>query len=346
MQRVIHRSLPLLIVLLLLAQPVRVQAAETVDSGTFGENITWALTDDGILTISGTGAIPAEGVTTTPWYEYREQITTVIIGDGITDTGVAPFANFHQLEKAVIGDDVTVIGDSAFYYCWNLTEVELGKSVQTIVGASFLFTSVREIVLPEGLKEIGPHSFASCDDLVSITIPNTVTTIGDGAFYGCASLKTVELPDSITSIGNTAFRQSGLTVIKLPKQISALSNELFDSCVDLSCVVLPEGITVIPSGVFDDCTGLTDIYIPASVTQIDSGAFKNTDRSIQNIWYGGSQEQWEALHVDRSSASGLYWSVIHYNSEIPKTADFLTVILPLFLLSGCAAAAMILKKRQ
>ena len=181
----------MLLIVMTIFLPQAAEAAQVTASGTFGENIDWILTDDGTLTITGTGAIPAQGVTTTPWYEYNEQVTTVVIGDGITDTGLATFANYHQLEKAVIGDDVTVIGDSLFYYCWNLTEVELGKGVQSIVGASFLFTSITELDLPEGLTQIGPYTFASCFDLESIAIPASVTVIGDGAFQHCDNLGSV-----------------------------------------------------------------------------------------------------------------------------------------------------------
>ena len=45
-----------LFVAILLTLPVNARAAEIVDSGTCGDNLTWSLDNGGTLTISGTGA--------------------------------------------------------------------------------------------------------------------------------------------------------------------------------------------------------------------------------------------------------------------------------------------------
>ena len=66
---------------------------EVVDSGTCGaegdgSNLTWTLTDDGTLTISGEGAMML-GWTygNQPWYDCQSGINTIIIADGVTSIG-------------------------------------------------------------------------------------------------------------------------------------------------------------------------------------------------------------------------------------------------------------------
>ena len=68
---------------------------EVVDSGTCGTrtHIAWTYTDDGTLTISGEGDMldfPPNG---TPWHDYREQIKTVILEEGVTLIGRYAFEN-------------------------------------------------------------------------------------------------------------------------------------------------------------------------------------------------------------------------------------------------------------
>ena len=62
------------------------------------------------------------------------------------------------------------------------------------------------VVIPDGVKEIGWGAFCGCTSLKSITIPNSVTSIGDGAFCGCTSLTSITIPNSVTRIGTGVFK--------------------------------------------------------------------------------------------------------------------------------------------
>lgn len=62
-----------------------------------------------------------------------------------------------------------------------------------------------DIVVPEGVVEIGYGAFAYCRNLTSINIPDSVSKISSWAFYGCSGLLSVELPKSLTSIEDCAF---------------------------------------------------------------------------------------------------------------------------------------------
>ncbi|MBQ6863822.1 MAG: hypothetical protein IJO14_06255, partial [Clostridia bacterium] len=63
-------------------------AATIVNSGTCGENLTWTLDSDGVLTIAGTGEMRNySSPTSVPWYSNRSAIKTVIIENGVTSIG-------------------------------------------------------------------------------------------------------------------------------------------------------------------------------------------------------------------------------------------------------------------
>ena len=73
------------------AQSDSVSVSSTVSySGTCGENVNWALYDDGTLVISGSGKMTefyASESGAAPWYEHSEMITTVVVENGVTTLG-------------------------------------------------------------------------------------------------------------------------------------------------------------------------------------------------------------------------------------------------------------------
>ena len=82
------------------------------ESGTCDENLTWDLTD-GVLTISGTGAMKDYGYGTSPWYN-NSSITSVTIGNSVTSIGSSAFSGCSSLASVTIGNGVTEIGGRAF----------------------------------------------------------------------------------------------------------------------------------------------------------------------------------------------------------------------------------------
>lgn len=60
------------------------------------------------------------------------------------------------------------------------------------------------LILPEGIKEIGDAAFAGVS-IGSVVIPEGVTSIGAGAFEQCRGLHDIYIPETVTSIGYNAF---------------------------------------------------------------------------------------------------------------------------------------------
>ena len=65
------RTLSLMLALLMIISVLPVSAAaDAPKSGTCGENLTWTLSDDGVLTISGSGAM-TDFDYGAPWESYK-----------------------------------------------------------------------------------------------------------------------------------------------------------------------------------------------------------------------------------------------------------------------------------
>ena len=186
--------------------------------------ITWNLSEDGTLTISGTGDIP--GSAGAPWYYRFYEIKKVIIKDGVTNIGNNAFFDYPALTSVEIPNSVTSIGESAFFQCMRLTSVTIGNSLIRIGKRAFdTCTALLSVEFPNSLTNIEELAFENCFVLTSITIPNSVTSIGNNAFVNCVNLK------SFTFKGSTppelAINSIFTTGIKIPVYVPANSIEVY-----------------------------------------------------------------------------------------------------------------------
>lgn len=311
----------------------------------------WEL-ENGVLTVSGRGNTAAYGeLDEQPWTAQREQITRVVIEEGITGIGDYAFRYLPEMCAVEIPDSVTVIGDVAFANCISLSEVRIPEGVTSIGYAAFYnCASLHTLRIPAAVSYIGEDAFSYCGNLSALeadpgnprfcsidgvlftkdgltllccpagigtdeyTIPAGVTAIGACAFQGCGGLVAVRIPDSVTAIGGAAFLDCrSLQGIRIPAGVTRIDGEAFRFCDHLIAVEMAEGVTTIGEFAFAYCGRLTEVRIPASVTKIEEGAFVGcTD--LTEIFYSGRSEQWAVLSVDDGNkALGL--ARLHFGGE-------------------------------
>lgn len=143
-------------------------------------------------------------------------------------------------------------------------------------------TSLKSVTLPEGIEKIDTRAFSLCK-FSSFTIPESVTYIGYGAFGMCDALKEIVIPHSVTVLAPLAFAYcSGLKTVKVKADITVLADRVFAN-------------NVVQSGgnVYTD-TSLTEVYLPATLTKIYATALNGN--AITDIYFAGSEEQWDALY--------------------------------------------------
>ena len=168
-----------------------------------------------------------------------------------------------------------------------VTDVVIPDGVTEIGGFAFNFcTCLKSVTIPDGVTKIGKWAFDRCTSLTSIIIPNSVTKIGDWAFTSCKSLTNITIPDSVTEICENAFCAcTSLTSITIPNSVTGIGWEAFRGCTSLQNITIPNGMTRIESRTFSDCTSLSSITMPDSVTKIERGAFKNCTNLNEIIAY-------------------------------------------------------------
>ena len=185
-----------------------------VASGNCGTSVNYSLTSDGVLTISGTGAM-ADYATSNlqPWKNNRTSITSIVVGENVTHIGNNTFTSCTNATSVLLPTTLTSIGRNAFLGCNNasLTSISIPASVTSIGNYAFKDCSnLATVNIGSGVTSIGSQAFAGCTSLGTVTIPNSVTSIDYDAFKGCSSLATVTL-NSNPFIGEDAF-PAGATV--------------------------------------------------------------------------------------------------------------------------------------
>ena len=138
--------------------------------------ITWTLSNDGTLTISGTDMPYYASTGYVPWYSQRHEIKKITIENGVTSIGGLAFDDCSRLTSITIPNSVTLIGSEAFNGCMYLTSV----------------------IIPKSVASIGYAAFYNCKSLQQISIPDSVTSIEDKAFARCESLQQIIIPEGTT----------------------------------------------------------------------------------------------------------------------------------------------------
>ena len=262
---------------------------------------------------------------------YPDTLETIIVkNDEAIGTGA--FRNMKQLKNIILPEKLKSIGNSSFSECNSLEKIEI----------------------PETVEEIGNYAFSNCSSLKTITIPDGIKSIPDGCFNGCTSLESIDLPESIDSIGSFAFSGTkeylacySLKSITIPSNVTVLPDSCFANCTGLEKVILSENIIQIPVNCFKNCKSLksiafpegvqkivspdhiaeivlgcdnlTEIYIPKTISFIAENSFGVTiNDDFGTVYYGGTEEEWEALKKKQSvkSSNSYYTSEFNFNDSI------------------------------
>lgn len=268
-----------------------------VIKGRYGGSIDYEINlSTGVLTLSPYAdyMVDSNG-TNTPWENYKDNITSVYINDGIKNIGTNVFQNCENLTSVRFPYDLEIIGSFAFYGC----------------------SSLREIIIPNTVTEIGQGAFNYCVGLESIELPDTYISIGEYAFYNteysysynskdglvyigshlvCTSPNThdydfgnISIKDGTTDIAVGTFADSSnLISISLPTTMMKIECETFKNCINLQRVEISKSINCIDYYAFENCISLETVDIPENVEEIRDYAFMDCD-SLQSIYFYNSQ---------------------------------------------------------
>ncbi len=218
------------------------------DSGSCGTDATWSYDSSTCtLTISGTGATSDYGILSTnrvPWYSYNEEITTLIVEEGITEIGNRNFNGLTALTSVSLPSTLTTISGgssnyAAFGGCTALESITLPSNLTTIETMAFRgCTALTSIKIPDSVTSLGTGVFRECTALTTVTFGTGLTSTGTETFYDCSYLKTVNFSSTITTIDSWSFYNTRITSIEIPETVTTISTRAFANCVFISSVTV------------------------------------------------------------------------------------------------------------
>lgn len=175
------------------------------------------------------------------------------------------FASGTTLSDACDGK-AFAIGKQAFYYCTSLTEIALPTSSEatySIGDTAFAYT---------GLKEI--------------SIPKAVGWLGSGVFNRSSDLaKAVFKAGANPKCGTSLFAYTAVSGVTLPEGVEAISDYMFQGCVNLTSVTVPASVKSIGISAFESCQALAKVTFAtyekdgksySNLISIDNYAFSKT----------------------------------------------------------------------
>lgn len=260
--------------------------------GLCGERVHWILMPDGTLEITGEGEMLdfdwdyIEQTALQPWREYRDQISTVTIENGVSNIGKCAFRQCTELKKVIIAESVNSIGEFAFETCPNLEEITVDSNNQ-------MFSSMDGVLFDKDMKSLIKYPGKKTDTYYDV--PDTVVSIEMSCFEYC-SLVQIHIPDNVESISSLSF--AGLDKVYsvvLPNKLTVIENDLFNGGA-LEQVVIQENVNTIEEDAFGGCWGLTDIF------------------------FTGTQEQWERINISNTN-DNIFSARIHCNYDLQNDGD-------------------------
>ena len=278
----------------------------------------WELTENGVLTVLGKGAMPDYSADTLPWLDYCAEIKTVVIGEGITTVGRCAFYGCSNLTSVEIASTVTAIGEYAFYGCSSLEEITIPASVTAIGKYAF-----RRAGLTEVNFEIGYGWFVGEEKLTVTELyglgagaltkayykldwirdvnadaeeidPNFVAggTCNSYTMWELVYIDETKTQMKLVISGNGIMPEYGtggapwysyadsIAEIEVESGVTAVGRCAFYNLKNVVKVTLAEGIASIGDYAFSGCKALAEIDIPESVTSIGKGAFDKTGLAV------------------------------------------------------------------
>ena len=249
-----------------------------------------------------------------------EDLTSVSLPSTLEEIAENGFNGCYKLTEITLPESLKIIGRNAFSYCSGIKEITIPASVQEIGMGAFSTSGIekltikdlakwcaikngggiikentkiflngqeiKDLVIPDGVKIIGPNAFNRFKSIETVTVPVGVDSIGDNAFLGCSNITKVTAHDVASwcgiHFGNTMILQNG-NAIYLSNPV-CISQNLYIGNERLTELDIPEGVEEIGYSAFYRCLGITKVSLPSTLKKVGANAFADcTDIRIVNV---------------------------------------------------------------
>lgn len=287
---------------------VMVNVDDAVAYGDCGENAKWKLTTDGVLYVSGIGAMDDYSASADqPWADYGAEIVSVVVTEGITQTGTRAFQYLNSLTSITLPDSLQIIGANLAYGCKALAELIIPPNV-TKIGGSALYgcTALTSLVIPDSVTSIGTYLCRGCTALENVVIGNGLVKVNSYAFYLCENLKSVTIGNAIKTIELYAFHTcTALSSVTMGNNVETINYRAFQGCAALTSIVIPATVTLMGDNVFYGCNALTSATFKTTTGwKVYTSSTATSGTSISSSYLASASTA--ALYL-RSTYVGRWW---------------------------------------
>ena len=348
MKKMLSFILSLIMVIgIITSVPVTVSAASVVDSGICGENVSWTLDSEGVLTIRGSGPMynyyrnPDEGLEyeyidgDSPWYENRKSIKTINIDPQVTHIGNRAFYECMSITELTLPEGVETIGYGAFGRCLNLETLSLPDSLTQIEGSAFSSCeALKTVFVGTGLQSVGGWAFDYCRAIKEVHIKDlkkwlkvSGSDIGKPTFYGAdlyvngEILTDLVITSDMCPVANSAMVGCGsLRSVSLPTDVADIGGYgVFSRCRNLSTVIIPDNITFLGGG-FSECYNIDKLVLGKGLEEIRQFTFENCNN--MSVFFTGTEEEWKLIYKANDNGN-LKSAPVHYGTteHTPGSTD-------------------------
>lgn len=175
------------------------------------------------------------------------------------------------------------------------TESETQKETETTLDIEY--GSVKQVGYLKYRYDYDGWSIYECDpNAVDIYIPDTIDganvyRIDNESFKDHYSLARIRLPENLSIISDSAFENcSSLIEIQIPEQVKFIGDWAFHGCYKLTNITIPDKVLSIGDGAFDECRNLYSLVIPKSVTRIGVRIVGNCQKLMELTVKEGNPE--------------------------------------------------------
>ena len=193
---------------------------------------------------------------------FNREMHSIEFPSTLKKIGAFAFSDCKKLGTLIFPSALNWIDEYAFSGCKSVSEIQFSNNLRFIGEAAFDYCSIRELILPDSIQEIGSRCFEGCQRLETVRWPANLKTIGYQIFKDCTNMQAVDLPEGLETI----------------------SAEAFQGCENLAQIALPSTLTTIGDNAFDGCEKLKDVTLPKSLQEIGSGAFISTDFTLLEFY--------------------------------------------------------------
>lgn len=147
----------------------------------------------------------------------------------------------------------------------------------------------KKVVIPEGIKAVGPCAFWDNQSIEEVVLPNSLISLGGDTFYNCRNLKKIVIPSKVEEIANNPF--AGCPLLSLEnhsKNFKLVDDVLFDKKKTILIYYsiskknekykIPYGVSIVGKHSFFMADNLKEVIIPSTVRKLENNPFSGCSK--------------------------------------------------------------------